>query len=72
MTSKIETILPEENGILPNLMDSFKNYETADSVNGRLVWEAEFNHWYTVMRASSMSVADDYLRRFEEAKKKKR
>jgi len=50
MTSKIETILPEKNGIVCNLMDSFKNYETADSVNGRLIWEAEFNHWYKVMR----------------------
>lgn len=72
MTKLEKTILPEKNGIVINLMDSFRNYETADSPNGRLIWEAEFNHWYRLTRASSTTVAEKYMAMFEEIKEGKR
>lgn len=63
--TKIETILPEKTGILPNLQTSLEIYE-ACPLEERKKWEAEVNIWYNLMAAQSRSVAEKYRARFVE------
>ena len=65
---KIEIILSEKTGILPNLQASLEIYE-ACPLEERKIWEAEFNIWYNLMAAQSRSVAEKYRNQFDMAKK---
>ena len=67
---KIEIILSEENGILPNLQTSLERYTTC-APQHRTDWETEFNYWCGLMATQSRSVAEKYRDRFGEAVKRR-
>lgn len=68
--TKIETILPEKTGILPNLQASLEIYE-ACPLEERKIWETEFNYWCGRVNVYSEGVAEKYRAKFEGAKEKR-